>query len=115
LLEQGSRVRGVGREILRTSSKGVRLNTLLARSPGADIIKLGKKLAPAHLSTCKLLCCHKVFKVTVICEYSNWGSSALEFSTPGFEGANNSKEFLVVDFVVTLRRVEFAAHKSYGV
>ena len=71
LYEQGSRVRGVGGEVLRASSKCVRFNTLLSRSPRADIVKLQKKLALADLLACKLLSCHKVLEVTVICEYSD--------------------------------------------
>jgi hypothetical protein len=53
---------------------------VFARSLGTDIIKLGKEFALADLLTCKLLCCYKVLKVTVVCEYSNQDNSALEFS-----------------------------------
>jgi hypothetical protein len=81
LLKQGSRVRRFRREVLRTSGKSIRLDTVFARSPGTDIIKLGKEFALADLLTCKLLYCYKVLEVTVVCEYSNQDSSALEFSS----------------------------------
>jgi hypothetical protein len=100
---------------LRISSKGIRLNTLLARLLEADIIKLGKKLTLVYLLTSKLLCYYKVFKIIVIYKYNNWGNSALEFSIPGFKRVNNSKEFLIIDFVIILYRVEFVAYKSYRV
>jgi hypothetical protein len=55
---------------------------MFTRSLGTDIIKLGKEFALVDLSTCKLLCCHKVLEVTVVCKYSNRDSGALEFSSP---------------------------------
>jgi hypothetical protein len=71
LLKQGSRVRRFRREVLRTSGKSIRLNTVFARSLGTDIIKLGKEFALADLLMYKLLCCYKVLEVIVVYKYSN--------------------------------------------
>jgi hypothetical protein len=54
---------------------------VFARSPGTDIIKLGKEFTLADLLTYKLLCCYKVLKVIVVYKYSNQDSGALEFSS----------------------------------
>jgi len=85
---------------------------MFTRSPGTDIIKLGKEFALVDLLTYKLLCYYKVLKVIVVYKYSNQDSGALEFSSPWLKGADDSKKLFVVDFVIIFYRVKFMAYKS---
>ena len=78
------------RQVLGASSQGVWFSAQLAWPPGTDIVELGEEFAPTDLSAGKLLCCHKVFKVTVVCEYYDRVVDALEFSSPRFKGADYS-------------------------
>ena len=56
--------------------------------------------------------CYKVLKVLVVCKNNNRVTSALEFGSLRFEGTDYCKEFLVVDLVVTLSRIELPAYKG---
>jgi len=56
--------------------------------------------------------CYKVLKVLVVCKNNNRVTSALEFGSLRFEGTDYRKEFLIVDLVVILSRIELPAYKG---
>jgi len=70
------------------------------------------EFALTDLSTGKLFSCYKVLEITVVSEYDNRVTGALEFSSPGLKRTDYSEEFFVVDLIVILSRVEFPAYKS---
>jgi len=43
----------------------------------------------------------EVGKVFVVSEDLNWERRAMEVVSPGFEGADDSKEFTIIDIVVS--------------
>ena len=56
--------------------------------------------------------CYKVLKVLVVCKNNNRVTNTLEFGLLRFEGTDYRKEFLIVDLIVILSRIELLAYKG---
>ena len=74
-----------------------------------------EKFAPSYLASRQLLSGHKVFQVAMVRENGDWEGGSFKFWAPVLKASNNSKEFLVVDFVVTFGFAIFPGHKRYRV
>jgi len=67
----------------------------------AEVIT-GQELRLAGLTAVQHLCCHEILEISMIGQDSDRGLGSFEFRTPFFKAADNSKQFLVVDLVITL-------------
>ena len=100
---------------MRTASKGIGLSALFTGSVTDEEVKLGKELAPSYLASRQLLSSHKIFQVAMVREDSDREGGSFKFWAPVLKASNYSKEFLVIDFVVTFSFAMFPGHKRYRV
>ena len=69
-------------------------------------VKVGEVNEPSCLSAIERLGLAEVGKVFVVCENLYWKRGAVEVVTPRFQGANDRKEFSVIDVIVSFGRRE---------
>ena len=69
-------------------------------------VKVGEVDKPARLSSIKRLGLSKVGEVFVVSEDLHREGGAVKIVAPGFQGANDSKEFAIIDIVVSFCRGE---------
>jgi hypothetical protein len=62
----------------------------------------GQEFGPTGLSVVKHLCCHKVLQISVIRQDSDQRLSSFKFGTPFFKVTDDSKQFFIVNLVITL-------------
>ena len=69
-------------------------------------VKVGEVDEPLCLSAIEQLGLAEVGKVFVVCENLYRERRAVEVVTPGFQGADDREEFLIIDVVVSFSRRE---------
>ena len=63
-------------------------------------VEVGKVNKPACLSVVKRLGLAEIGEILMIGEYLHRKGGAMEIVVPGFQGANDRKEFSVIDVVI---------------
>jgi len=103
------------RAVLRTPRKRIRLAVLRSWSVVDAKVDAGELLCPARLSAVEYFCCSEVLKVLVVRKDLHLVGRAFAVSLPMFECIDDCEEFLVLDFVIDLRRLELPGVEGYRV
>ena len=84
------------------AGEGVGASEEFARDMDHFEVKVSEVNEPAHLAAVKCLGLTEIGQVLVVGEDLYWKGGAVEIVVPRLQGANNSKEFVVVDVVIAL-------------
>ena len=74
----------------------------------------GKFLSPADLSQIQAFGIHESTEIIVIGKHKNLISTAFQVVLPSLNGFHYCQQFLIVRFVLSLRRNHFSQKKHYG-
>ena len=103
------------RAVLRTPRKRIRLVVLRSWSVVDAKVDAGELLYPARLPAVEYFCCSEVLKILVVRKDLHLVDRAFVGSSPMFECIDDREKFLVMDFVIDLRRLELPGVEGYRV
>jgi hypothetical protein len=75
---------------------------LFSRTVDDTEVITGQELRLAGLTAVQHLRCYEILEISIIGQDSDRGLGSFEFRTPFFKAADDSKQFLIVDLIVTL-------------
>ena len=92
------------------SSQSIGFGSEVSGVEADDEVELRQELRPASLAAGQEFQGREVFKVLVVCENLDFMLCAFKVVTPFFQGANDGKEFSVIDVIIL-----FSFSESFGI